>query len=202
MGCRFCASTLEGLARNLLPGEMLEQIYRMEEDTGEMISHVVVMGSGEPLDNYDNLVRFLRLLTDENGLNISQRNVTVSTCGIVPAIYRFAQEELHVTLALSLHAPNDALRRQIMPVARALPQSMVSTYCPCRVVMAEPRISMYCCTSRCRSSTLVRLWLSGVCASMGQARQSARLMMRPRGPDILFIMNNGLKICANIAILF
>lgn len=119
MGCRFCASTLEGLARNLLPGEMLEQIFRMEEDTGERISHVVVMGSGEPLDNYDNLLRFIRLITDEKGKNLSERNITVSTCGLVPQIGRLAGEHLQITLALSLHAPNDALRRTMMPIAQA-----------------------------------------------------------------------------------
>ncbi len=119
MGCRFCASTLEGLARDLLPGEMLEQIFRMEEDTGERISHVVVMGSGEPLDNYDNLLRFIRLITDEKGKNLSERNITVSTCGLVPQIRRLAGERLQITLALSLHAPNDALRRTMMPVANS-----------------------------------------------------------------------------------
>lgn len=119
MGCRFCASTLEGLARNLLPGEMLEQIYRMEEDTGETISHVVIMGSGEPLDNYDNLLRFIRLITDEKGKNLSERNITVSTCGLVPQIKKLAQEHLQITLALSLHAPKDALRRTMMPIAEA-----------------------------------------------------------------------------------
>ena len=117
MGCRFCASTLDGLYRNLAPSEMLEQIYEIRRVTGERISHVVVMGTGEPLDNYDNLVRFLRLLTDENGLNISQRSVTVSTCGIVPRIYDLAKEKLSITLALSLHAVTDEKRRQIMPIA-------------------------------------------------------------------------------------
>ena len=117
MGCSFCASTLHGLVRSLSASEMLEQIYAIARDTGERISHVVVMGMGEPFDNYDNLIRFLRLLTCPEGMNLSQRNVTVSTCGIVPAIYRFAQEELHVTLALSLHAATDEQRRQIMPVA-------------------------------------------------------------------------------------
>ena len=119
MGCRFCASTLDGLARNLLPGEMLEQIFRMEEDTGEKISHVVVMGSGEPLDNYGSLLRFIRLLTHEKGKNLSERNITVSTCGLVPQIRRLAQEHLQITLALSLHAPNDTLRRTMMPIAEA-----------------------------------------------------------------------------------
>lgn len=117
MGCRFCASTLDGLERNLCPSEMLEQIYRIQKDIGERISHVVVMGSGEPLDNYDNFIRFIRLLTCEGGLNISQRNVTVSTCGIVPGIRRLAREHLQITLALSLHAPNDEVRRTLMPSA-------------------------------------------------------------------------------------
>ena len=117
MGCRFCASTLDGLERNLTPSEMLEQIYRIQRDTGERVSNVVVMGSGEPLDNYDNLIRFIRLLTGEGGLNISQRNVTVSTCGIVPGIRKLAEEDLQITLALSLHAPNDEVRRTLMPIA-------------------------------------------------------------------------------------
>lgn len=117
MGCRFCASTLHGLVRSLSPSEMLEQIYAIRRETGENISHVVVMGMGEPLDNYDNLIRFLRLLTCPEGMNLSQRNVTVSTCGIVPNIYRLAEEGLHITLALSLHASTDEERRRIMPVA-------------------------------------------------------------------------------------
>lgn len=98
-GCRFCASTLDGLERGLTPAEMLDQIYRIQKLTGERVSNVVVMGSGEPLDNYDNLLVFLRMLTDENGLNISQRNVTVSTCGIVPKMYELAEEKLQITLA-------------------------------------------------------------------------------------------------------
>ena len=117
MGCRFCASTLDGLERNLRPSEMLDQIYRIQKLTGERVSNVVVMGSGEPMDNYDHLIKFIRLLTDENGLNISQRNVTVSTCGIVPGILKLAEENLSITLALSLHAPNDEVRRTLMPIA-------------------------------------------------------------------------------------
>ncbi len=117
MGCRFCASTLDGLERSLLPSEMLEQVYAIQRITGERVSNVVVMGIGEPLDNYDNLLAFLRLLTDENGLHISQRNVTVSTCGIVPRMRQLAEEKLQITLALSLHAPTDGKRRRLMPVA-------------------------------------------------------------------------------------
>lgn len=117
MGCGFCASTLGGLERSLLPSEMLDQIYAITLLTGERVSNVVVMGTGEPLDNYENLLRFLKLLTDENGLHISQRNITVSTCGLVPEMRRLAGEKLQITLALSLHAPNDEKRRKIMPIA-------------------------------------------------------------------------------------
>lgn len=117
MGCRFCASTLDGLERNLLPSEMLDQIYAITLLTGERVSNVVVMGTGEPMDNYDHLLKFIRILTDENGLNISQRNVTVSTCGIVPGMRKLADERLQITLALSLHAATDEKRRRLMPVA-------------------------------------------------------------------------------------
>ncbi len=118
MGCRFCASTLDGLVRNLTPGELLDQIYRIQQDIGERVSHVVVMGTGEPLDNYDNLLKFIHLLSSEGGLHISQRNITVSTCGIVPNMLRLAEEKLQITLALSLHAPSQEKRQELMPVAR------------------------------------------------------------------------------------
>ena len=117
MGCAFCASTIDGLERSLAPSEMLEQIYAITLLTGERVSNVVVMGTGEPLDNYDNLLRFIRLLTDENGLHISQRNVTVSTCGLVPQMRLLAEEQLQITLALSLHATTDEKRKKLMPVA-------------------------------------------------------------------------------------
>ena len=117
MGCKFCASTLDGLARNLLPSEMLDQIYAISVHTGERVSNVVVMGTGEPMDNYDNLLQFLRLLTDEYGLHISARNVTVSTCGIVPNMRKLAKEHLQITLALSLHATTDEKRKRLMPIA-------------------------------------------------------------------------------------
>lgn len=117
MGCRFCASTIGGLVRNLTASEMLSQIYEIQKISGERISNVVVMGTGEPLDNFDNLVRFIKMLTDENGLNISQRNITVSSCGLVPEIKRLADLDLTITFALSLHAPNDADRRELMPIA-------------------------------------------------------------------------------------
>ena len=117
MGCRFCASTLMGLARDLTASEMLDQIYAISYITGERVSNVVVMGTGEPLDNYDNLCRFIELLTNKDGLNISQRNITVSSCGLVPEIYRLADEKFAITFALSLHAPNDEKRRELMPIA-------------------------------------------------------------------------------------
>ena len=117
MGCRFCASTLDGLVRGLRPSEMIDQIYKIGQDIGERISNVVVMGTGEPMDNYDNLLKFITLLTDENGLNISQRNLTVSTCGIVPRMRQLADEKLSITLALSLHASNQKKRLELMPVA-------------------------------------------------------------------------------------
>ena len=117
MGCRFCASTLDGLVRGLTPAEMIDQIYQIGKDIGERISNVVVMGTGEPMDNFDNLLRFIELLTDENGLNISQRNLTVSTCGIVPRMRELADKKLQITLALSLHASNQKKRLELMPVA-------------------------------------------------------------------------------------
>ena len=134
MGCAFCASGIDGLLRGLTPGEMLGQIEAIQRDiftetTGSVpkpdseeylrkrISHVVVMGTGEPLDNYDNLLHFIRMLTDENGLHVSQRNLTVSTCGIVPRIHELAKKKLEITLALSLHAPTQEKRKKLMPVA-------------------------------------------------------------------------------------
>lgn len=118
MGCTFCASTLTGLTRNLTAGEMLSQIYEIQRDTDERVSNVIVMGMGEPLDNYDNLLRFIRLISAEKGICISQRNITVSTCGLVDRIRDLMREKLQITLALSLHAPNDEIRQQTMPIAK------------------------------------------------------------------------------------
>ena len=121
MGCAFCASTLEGCVRSLTPAEMLGQIVAANRRlNGEgRVGNVVLMGSGEPLDNYDNVMKFLRLMSDESGLNMSLRGVSLSTCGLVPNMYRLAEEGLPVTLSLSLHAPNDEIRRKLMPVAKA-----------------------------------------------------------------------------------
>ena len=120
MGCRFCASTLEGRVRDLTAGEMLGEILcanRYLAGEGVKVSHVVLMGSGEPLDNYENVIRFLRLLREEEGIRLSLRNVSLSTCGIVPKMYALADENLPVTLCVSLHAPNDEIRRETMPIA-------------------------------------------------------------------------------------
>ncbi|MDO4265783.1 MAG: 23S rRNA (adenine(2503)-C(2))-methyltransferase RlmN [Eubacteriales bacterium] len=129
MGCRFCASTLDGCVRGLTAAEMLAEIYAITRDTGERVSNVVIMGSGEPLDNFDETVRFIRMLSDENGLNISQRNITLSTCGLVPKIRELAELDLQITLALSLHAASQEVRETIMPVARAYPLREVLAAC-------------------------------------------------------------------------
>lgn len=141
MGCTFCASTIDGLERNLTPAEMLEQIYAITRLTGERVSNVVVMGSGEPLDNYQNLLRFLKLLTDENGLNISQRSVTVSTCGLVPKMYELAEEKLQITLALSLHATTDSKRQKLMPVAKSFSIDQLMEACRNYFVKTGRRIT-------------------------------------------------------------
>ena len=118
MGCRFCASTLDGLERNLRPSEMLEQIYQITNLTGERVSNIVIMGTGEPLDNFENLIRFLQLICDEKGLHISQRNITISTCGLVPRMRELADMQMQMTLALSLHASNQQKRMELMPIAK------------------------------------------------------------------------------------
>ena len=119
MGCKFCASTLEGLIRNLEPWEILDQIMKVQEDVNKRVSNLVLMGSGEPLDNFENTKKFLKLVNEKNGLNIGYRHITLSTCGVVPKIYEFADLELPINLALSLHSPFDEERKKIMPVANA-----------------------------------------------------------------------------------
>ena len=119
MGCVFCASTKKGLVRNLLPSEMLAELFAIIKDTGEKISNIVLMGTGEPLDNYDNVLKFLSLVNDERGLNIGMRHISLSTCGLCDKIERLALENLPITLSVSLHAPTDEARNKIMPVNRA-----------------------------------------------------------------------------------
>ncbi|MCI8403494.1 MAG: 23S rRNA (adenine(2503)-C(2))-methyltransferase RlmN [Clostridia bacterium] len=116
MGCRFCASTIGGLYRNLTAGEILNQVIFAQKDMGERIGNIVIMGIGEPLDNYDNIIKFLHNVNHEKGLNIGYRHITLSTCGVVPMIYRLADEKLPITLTISLHAPNNSVRNSIMPV--------------------------------------------------------------------------------------
>lgn len=116
MGCRFCASGIAGFVRNLTAGEILSQVYTAQKDLNIRISHIVMMGVGEPLDNYDNVLRFLSMISDENGLNIGMRNISLSTCGVVSGIYKLMDEKLQLTLSISLHAPNDRIRSNTMPV--------------------------------------------------------------------------------------
>lgn len=116
MGCKFCASGIAGFVRNLTPSEILSQVYTAQRDLGIRISHIVMMGVGEPLDNFDNVMRFLSLVTDENGLNISMRNISLSTCGVVTGIYKLMDKKMQLTLSVSLHAPNDKIRSNTMPV--------------------------------------------------------------------------------------
>ena len=141
MGCRFCASTLDGVERSLTAGEMLSQVYTIQKDLGERISGVVLMGSGEPLDNYDAVLRFIRLLNDPAGQNIGQRHITLSTCGLVENMYRLADEALQITLAVSLHAPNDTIRQQIMPVANAYPMEQLLQACQDYIQKTKRRIT-------------------------------------------------------------
>lgn len=141
MGCRFCASTLNGCVRNLEPSEMLDQIYRIQGLTGERVSNIVIMGSGEPMDNYDNVVKFLGLINSDKGLNISQRNITVSTCGLVPRIKQLAELKLQITLAISLHAPNDELRKTMMPIAYTYSIEQIMDACRYYLSQTARRIS-------------------------------------------------------------
>lgn len=141
MGCAFCASTLGGFKRGLFPGEILSQLYCAQRDLGERISHIVLMGMGEPLDNFDNVMRFLALVTDENGLNISMRNISLSTCGLVPKIEEMMNKHLQLTLSISLHAPSNELRNRIMPVNKRYPIEELLAVCERYVSQTSRRIS-------------------------------------------------------------
>ena len=129
MGCAFCASTLGGLVRRLEPFEMLDQVLFTQVDSGQPISHIVLMGIGEPLDNFDNVMRFLELVNSPEGMNISMRHISLSTCGLVPKIDELAKRNLQLTLSVSLHAPNDAVRDTIMPVNKAYPSQELIDVC-------------------------------------------------------------------------
>ena len=129
MGCAFCASTLGGLIRKLEPYEMLDQVLFTQIDSGLPISHIVLMGIGEPLDNFENVMRFLELVNSPEGMNISMRHISLSTCGLVPKIDELAKKKLQLTLSVSLHAPNDAVRNTIMPVNKAYPTEELLAAC-------------------------------------------------------------------------
>ena len=116
MGCKFCASGIAGFVRNLLPGEILSQVYTAQKDLGIKISHIVMMGVGEPLDNFDNVMKFLEIISGEDGQNIGMRNISLSTCGVVSGIYKLLEKKLQLTLSISLHAPSDEIRNRTMPV--------------------------------------------------------------------------------------
>ena len=129
MGCRFCASTQAGRVRDLTSGEIAAEIYTAQKDTGERVSHIVLMGIGEPLDNLDNVLRFLELVNHPDGLNIGMRHISLSTCGVIPGIDRLSDLELQLTLSVSLHAPNDEVRDRIMPVNKAYPSEELLAAC-------------------------------------------------------------------------
>lgn len=141
MGCKFCASTLEGIVRNLSSGEILAQVLKSQEQIGERISNIVLMGSGEPLDNYDNVMEFLDSVNAEYGLNIGQRHITLSTCGIVPKIIELADKNMQITLAISLHAPSDELRKTMMPVAHKYSIDEVIKACKYYISKTNRRIT-------------------------------------------------------------
>ena len=141
MGCKFCASTKLGKARDLTAGEILGQIYKAQNDCGERISHVVLMGMGEPLDNFENVVRFLNMVSDSDGLNISGRNISLSTCGIVPKIFELSELDFKLTLSVSLHAPTDELRSSMMPINKKYPISALMDACRSYTKTTGRRIS-------------------------------------------------------------
>ena len=141
MGCAFCASTLGGLVRPLEPQEMLEQVMFTQKDSGLPVGHIVLMGIGEPLDNFDNVMRFLELVNDPLGMNISMRHISLSTCGLVPKIRQLAEKKLQLTLSVSLHAPCDEVRNTIMPVNKAYPTEELLAACRDYYAITGRRIS-------------------------------------------------------------
>ena len=162
MGCSFCASGIGGLKRNLTAGEIISEILAVEKETGEKINHIVVMGTGEPFDNYYNLSKFLRIVNSKEGLNISMRNITVSTCGIIPKIESFAEDFPQVNLAISLHAPTDTVRNEMMPVNKSYPMAQLLEKCRWHAQKTGRRI------------TFEYALVKGVNDSMAQAKELAR----------------------------
>lgn len=164
MGCSFCASTRAGFMRNLTAGEMLEQVLAIQRDSGKHVGNVVIMGIGEPFDNYDNVMKFMRLIHDPEGMNMGYRHITVSTCGLIPEIIRFTGENLPINLSISLHAPNDLLRRDIMPVGRKYSIDKIIEVCKIYTEATKRRI------------TFEYAMLAGVNDSAGNAAELAKLL--------------------------
>lgn len=164
MGCSFCASTRAGFMRNLTAGEMLEQVLAIQRDSGKHVGNVVIMGIGEPFDNYDNVMKFMRLIHDPEGMNMGYRHITVSTCGLIPEIIRFTAENLPINLSISLHAPNDLLRRDIMPVGRKYSIDKIIEVCKIYTEATKRRI------------TFEYAMLAGVNDSAGNAAELAKLL--------------------------
>lgn len=164
MGCMFCASTIDGLVRNLTPGEIYDQVLGIQRDTGERVSHIVIMGAGEPLDNYDNVLKFLENINAEYGLHIGYRHITLSTCGLVPKIRELALKKLPLTLAVSLHAPEDELRNSIVPINRRYNLAELMEACREYIDITGRRI------------TFEYALLSGVNDGENHARQLVRLL--------------------------
>ena len=164
MGCSFCASTRAGFMRNLSAGEMLEQVLAIQRDSGKHVGNVVIMGIGEPFDNYENVMKFMRLIHDPEGMNIGYRHITVSTCGLVPEIIKFTGENLQINLSISLHAPNDLLRRDIMPIGRKYSIDKIIEVCKIYTETTKRRI------------TFEYAMLAGVNDSAGNASELAALL--------------------------
>lgn len=164
MGCSFCASTVGGRVRDLTAGEIYDQVLSAQNDQGARVRSVVIMGSGEPLDNYENVIKFMRLLNAEYALNIGFRHITLSTCGVVPGIKKLAQENLPITLSISLHAPNDEMRNQIMPINKKYPLEILLTTCKEYILLTKRRI------------TFEYSLIKGFNDSMESARELARLL--------------------------
>lgn len=141
MGCSFCASAINGLQRNLTAGEMADQIISIEKDTGEKIGNVVVMGTGEPLDNYENLSGFLRNIHEKDGLNLGMRSITVSTCGLIPKMLEIAADFPQINLAVSLHSPNDTVRSKLMPISKRYPMNELLEACRQHIEKTSRRIT-------------------------------------------------------------
>ncbi len=183
MGCKFCASTLEGCVRSLRPGEMLSFLAEIERDEPpadgkpRTVTNIVLMGSGEPLDNYDNVIRFLRLVSDSRGMGIGLRHISLSTCGLVPGIRALAEEDLQLTLSVSLHAPEDETRRKLMPVAAKYDIDTLMDCCSDYYRRTDRRISF--------EYALIR----GVNDSPRQAQLLAGLMRRTHGHVNLIPLN-------------